>query len=100
MDEIFIESPENEGFDSGEDDVDYDDNYDNYAIHRKTDPKMSQAQFRREVAIYNCKPYGQKPQATSANSRVRRRTEAGDIQHTLRFDQTDHLVEPIQNRRR
>lgn len=71
-----------------------------WQLHRKIHPHMAQAQFRREVAIYYCKHYGVKPLSSSATASVKRRTEEGNVEHTLRYDRTDHLVVKIQNKRR
>lgn len=70
-----------------------------WQLQRKS-AEIPQAKFRREVAMYYCKHFGKKPLYKVTAVSVRRRTEAGNMQHTLRFDRMDHYVIPIETRRR
>lgn len=71
-----------------------------WQLHRRHYPNMSQADFKREIAIYYCKHYRSKPLSTSVTTSVMRRSAASSMASQLRYDRTDHFVAPIDKKRR
>lgn len=69
-------------------------------LQRKYRPEVSQLEFRREIATYYCKHYGVIPKGYGGFPTEKKRPDKDTLSTTLRFDRTDHLVIPIDSRRR
>lgn len=69
-------------------------------LQRKYHPDVSQLEFRREIATYYCKRYGVISEQYDGFPTEIKRPDKNPLSTTFRFDQIDHLVIPIANRRR
>lgn len=58
--------------------------------------RFTQLEFKREIAIYYCKHYGQQPIHTGP----KRPRHEDDLAQNIRYDRTDHFVASCEKRRR
>lgn len=70
-----------------------------WQLHRNGQSKLTQLEFRRQIAIFYCKRYGTKPKSAGAPTQQRRANQDNRVNKTLRYDRTDHFVVPSGRRR-
>lgn len=71
-----------------------------WILQRKHKPGTKQFDFRREIAMYYCKHFGELPRGPGKFSVEKHRYDKDTLLTTLRFDRTDHLVVPLDKKRR
>lgn len=69
-----------------------------WLLHRKVHQKMTQFEFRRQVAIYYCNHFGEASKSSGPRSAHRKAYDETSVRYTLRFDQVGHF--PIASSRR
>lgn len=70
-----------------------------WQLHRLGQSKITQLEFRRQIAIYYCKHYGEKSKKSGPTANPSRKNE-NSIKESIRYDRIDHLVVPIEKKRR
>lgn len=70
-----------------------------WQLHRIEKSNMNQLEFRRQIAVYYCKRFGENKDVKGLGAN-RKRIHEDTVQNTLRYDGIDHLVEPIEKKRR
>lgn len=71
-----------------------------WQLHRKCEPKMTQFEFRRQIAIYYCRLNGVAPKSRGPKTAHRLCNDEKTVQYALRYDHIDHLVVSLANKRR
>lgn len=70
-----------------------------WQLHRNGQKKLSQIEFRRQIAIYYCKHYGTKGKGAGAPTLHARLNNDATVENTLRYDGMEHFVRSCRRRR-
>lgn len=71
-----------------------------WQLSRTEHKSMSQLEFRRQLAVYYCKHYGEKPQRPGPSVNRKRNDNSNSVEATLRYDGNSHYVVPTSKKRR
>lgn len=71
-----------------------------WMLQKKYKSDTTQFDFRREIATYYCKHHGELPRGAGRYATEKRRSDKDTLLTMLRFDRTDHLVVPLDKKRR